>query len=63
MTDMTMTFTYKIAFFDQNVGESAAMAAGNFALILVVVLLYPRVSRWREEVPWSSRATYRESPS
>ena len=41
---------YKIAFFDQNVGESAAMAVVNFALILVMVLLYLRASRWREEV-------------
>jgi ABC-type sugar transport system permease subunit len=49
-TDTTTTFMYKIAFFDQNVGESAAMAVVNFALILVMVLLYLRASRWREEV-------------
>ncbi|MCO6006642.1 sugar ABC transporter permease [Actinoallomurus purpureus] len=49
-TDTTTTFMYKIAFFDQNVGESAAMAVVNFALILVLVLLYLRASRWREEV-------------
>jgi ABC-type sugar transport system permease subunit len=49
-TDTTTTFMYKIAFFDQDVGESAAMAVVNFALILVMVLLYLRASRWREEV-------------
>jgi ABC-type sugar transport system permease subunit len=49
-TDTTTTFMYKIAFFDQNVGESAAMAVVNFALVLVMVLLYLRASRWREEV-------------
>jgi ABC-type sugar transport system permease subunit len=49
-TDTTTTFMYKIAFFDQNVGESAAMSVVNFALILVMVLLYLRASRWREGV-------------
>ncbi len=49
-TDTTTTFMYKIAFFDQSVGESAAMAVVNFVLILVMVLLYLRASRWREEV-------------
>jgi ABC-type sugar transport system permease subunit len=49
-TDTTTTFMYKIAFFDQDVGESAAMAVVNFALILVMVLFYLRASRWREEV-------------
>ncbi|GAA2596259.1 sugar ABC transporter permease [Actinomadura fulvescens] len=49
-TDTTTTFMYKIAFYDQNVGESAAMAVVNFALVLIMVLLYLRASRWREEV-------------
>jgi ABC-type sugar transport system permease subunit len=49
-TDTSTTFMYKIAFFDQNVGESAAMSVVNFVLILVMVLLYLRASRWREEV-------------
>jgi ABC-type sugar transport system permease subunit len=49
-TDTTTTFMYKIAFFDQSVGESAAMSVVNFVLILVMVLLYLRASRWREEV-------------
>ncbi|TDD72195.1 sugar ABC transporter permease [Actinomadura rubrisoli] len=49
-TDTTTTFMYKLAFYDQNVGESAAMAVVNFVLILVMVLLYLRAARWREEV-------------
>ncbi|WP_242614247.1 carbohydrate ABC transporter permease [Actinomadura roseirufa] len=49
-TDTTTTFMYKLAFYDQNVGESAAMAVVNFLMILVMVLLYLRASRWREEV-------------
>ncbi|MBO2448216.1 sugar ABC transporter permease [Actinomadura barringtoniae] len=49
-TDTTTTYMYKIAFYDQHVGESAAMAVVNFALVLVLVLLYLRVTRWREEV-------------
>ncbi|WP_433328445.1 carbohydrate ABC transporter permease [Spirillospora sp. CA-294931] len=49
-TETTTTFMYKLAFSSQNVGESAAMAVVNFILILVMVLLYMRASRWREEV-------------
>ncbi|WP_242903396.1 carbohydrate ABC transporter permease [Actinomadura terrae] len=49
-TDTTTTFMYKLAFYDQNVGESGAMAVVNFVLILVMVLMYLRASRWREEV-------------
>ena len=41
-TDTTTTFMYKIAFRSQNVGQSAAMAVVNFAIILVFVLLYLR---------------------
>ncbi|TDD68866.1 sugar ABC transporter permease [Actinomadura darangshiensis] len=49
-TDTTTTFMYKLAFYDQNVGESGAMAVVNFILILVMVLLYLRAAKWREEV-------------
>ena len=49
-TDTTTTFMYKLAFYDQHVGESAAMAVVNFVLILVMVLVYLRATRWREEV-------------
>ncbi|WP_019629961.1 carbohydrate ABC transporter permease [Actinomadura atramentaria] len=44
-TDTSTTFTYKIAFFDQHVGESAAMAVVNFALVLFMVALYLRAAR------------------
>lgn len=49
-TDTTTTFMYKLAFYDQDVGESGAMAVVNFVLILVMVLFYLRAARWREEV-------------
>lgn len=49
-TDTTTTFMYKLAFYDQNVGESGAMAVVNFVLILVMVLMYLRAARWREEI-------------
>ncbi|MFJ9379536.1 carbohydrate ABC transporter permease [Streptomyces sp. NPDC101455] len=49
-TDTTTTFMYKLAFDNQAVGESAALAVVNFALILVLVLVYLRVVRMREEI-------------
>ncbi|MDH6623012.1 ABC-type sugar transport system permease subunit [Streptomyces sp. LBL] len=49
-TDTSTTYMYKLAFDNQAVGESAAMAVVNFALILLVVLLYLRVVRSREEI-------------
>lgn len=49
-TDTTTTFMYKLAFLDQSVGESAAMAVVNFVLIVVMVLLYLKAVRWKEEV-------------
>ncbi|MFI6518650.1 carbohydrate ABC transporter permease [Spirillospora sp. NPDC050679] len=49
-TDTTTTFMYKLAFYDQSIGESGAMAVVNFVLILVMVLLYLRATRWREEI-------------
>ncbi len=49
-TDTTTTFMYKLAVFDQDVGDSAAMAVVNFLLVIVMVLLYLRALRWREEV-------------
>ncbi|WP_018653100.1 carbohydrate ABC transporter permease [Actinomadura flavalba] len=44
-TDTTTTYMYKIAFVEQDVGQSAAMAVVNFGLVLVMVLLYLRVTR------------------
>ncbi|QKG25337.1 carbohydrate ABC transporter permease [Actinomadura verrucosospora] len=49
-TDTTTTYMYKLAFNDQHIGESGAMAVVNFLLVLVMVLVYLRAARWREEV-------------
>jgi multiple sugar transport system permease protein len=48
--DTTITFMYKLAFksADKSVGMSAAAGVANVLLILVVVLVYLRVSRWKE---------------
>ena len=49
-TDTSTTFMYKLAFAGAgDVGESAAMAVVNFALILILVLLYLRAIGWRGE--------------
>ncbi|MER5428584.1 sugar ABC transporter permease [Streptomyces sp. NPDC002588] len=47
-TDTTTTYLYKLAFDNQSVGESAAMAVVNFGLVLAVVLVYLRVVRGQE---------------
>jgi multiple sugar transport system permease protein len=49
--DTTITFMYKLAFksAEKDVGQSAAAGLFNVCLILVAVLLYLRVSSWREE--------------
>ena len=47
LTDTTTTYMYKLAFQLLDVGQSAAMAVVNFAVILVFVLLYLRVVDWR----------------
>lgn len=46
-TDTTTTFMYKLAFRFQDIGQSAAMAVVNFAVILFFVVLYLRVVDWR----------------
>jgi multiple sugar transport system permease protein len=48
--DTTITFMYKLAFksAEKDVGQSAAAGLFNVLLILVAVLVYLRVSRWRE---------------
>ena len=48
--DTTITFMYKLAFksAEKDVGMSAATGVLNVLLILVVVLVYLRVVRWRE---------------
>jgi multiple sugar transport system permease protein len=49
--DTTITFMYKLAFksAEKDVGQSAAAGLFNVCLILVAVLVYLRVSRWRED--------------
>ena len=49
--DTTITFMYKLAFksAEKDVGQSAAAGLFNVLLILVAVVIYLRVSRWREE--------------
>ncbi len=49
-TDTTTTFMYKLAFQNRDIGESAAMAVVNFALVLVVVVVYLRAVRWKTQV-------------
>jgi len=48
-TDTTTTLAYKISFRDQDIGQSASMATVNFGIILVFILIFLRVSKWREQ--------------
>jgi ABC-type sugar transport system permease subunit len=49
--DTTITFMYKLAFksAEKDVGMSAAAGVFNVLLILAVVMVYLRFTRWREE--------------
>jgi len=47
-TDTTTTLAYKISFRDQNIGASASMASINFVIIFIFILLFLRVSKWKE---------------
>jgi ABC-type sugar transport system permease subunit len=49
--DTTITFMYKLAFksADRDVGMSAAAGVFNVVLILIVVVFYLRLVKWREE--------------
>jgi ABC-type sugar transport system permease subunit len=49
--DTMITFMYKIAFKSalRDVGLAAALGVVNVLLILVAVVAYLRVARWREE--------------
>lgn len=51
--DTSITFMYKLAFksAEKDVGMSAAAGLFNVALILVVVVVYLRLLKWREETP------------
>jgi len=45
-TSTTFMFTLKESF----IGESAAMSVINFALVIIIVLVYLRVTHWKEQV-------------
>jgi multiple sugar transport system permease protein len=47
-TDTSTTLAYKIAFRDQDVGQSASMAVFNFIFILIFILFFLKISKWRE---------------
>ncbi|WP_441247745.1 carbohydrate ABC transporter permease [Kitasatospora sp. McL0602] len=46
-TATTTVFMYQLK--DTDIGESAAMSVLNFALVVIMVLLFLKVSRWNEE--------------
>lgn len=48
-TDTTTTLAYKISFRDQDVGQSASMAAINFVIILVFIGLFLKASKNQEQ--------------
>ena len=47
-TDTTTTFAYKVAFRDQDIGQSASLAVGNFFVILIFIMLFIKLSKWKE---------------
>jgi multiple sugar transport system permease protein len=48
-TDTTTTLAYKITFRSADIGQSAAMATINFGIILLFIVLFLRVSRWKDQ--------------
>ena len=49
ITDIPPTYlSYKVAFRDQDIGLSAALAVGNFIVIFIFIMLFLRLSKWRE---------------
>ncbi len=44
-TDTTITFAYKMAFVEYNMGPSTALGVINFAFIMAIVLIYLRVTK------------------
>ena len=46
-TDTTTTFAYKVAFRDQDIGQSASLAVGNFIVIFVLIMIFLKLSNWR----------------
>ena len=47
-TDTTTTYVFKL-FESKQIGEAGAMSVVNFLLVIAMVLVYLRVTRWREE--------------
>jgi multiple sugar transport system permease protein len=47
-TSTTTTFMFLLK--QSYIGESAAMSVINFGLVVVLVLMFLRASRWREQV-------------
>lgn len=48
-TDTTTTLAYKISFRDQDVGQSASMAAVNFVIILIFIAFFVKASKNQEQ--------------
>jgi len=48
-TDTTTTLAYKISFRNADIGQSASMATINFGIILLFIVLFLKVSRWRDD--------------
>lgn len=48
-TDTTTTFAYKIAFKDQDIGQASALAVLNFLVIFVFIMLFLKISKWKEQ--------------
>jgi ABC-type sugar transport system permease subunit len=44
-TDTTTTFAYKMAFVEYNMGPSTALGVINFGFIMLIVLIYLRVTK------------------
>lgn len=47
-TDTTTTLAYKLSFRDQNIGASASMATLNFVFILLCIMAFLKISKWKE---------------
>jgi multiple sugar transport system permease protein len=48
-TDTTTTLAYKISFRNADIAQSASMATINFGIILLFIVLFLKVSRWRDD--------------
>lgn len=45
-TDTTTTLAYKISFRDQDIGQSASLASINFIVVLIMIVVFLKVSKW-----------------